>query len=126
MLRFSVLFYAAEMLKGNAYTKGWYFMRTVSRRLRFTITFLFLLFAAAGISTAYVQVEAQAAGATGFVNRGTTTYYYKNGKKVTGFVTVNGKTYYFDKNGVQKQGWVKVNGKTYYSKWSSVKKVRAQ
>ncbi len=34
------------------------------------------------------------------------TYYYKNGKKVKGWFTLNGKKYYFNKStGVQVKGW---------------------
>ena len=71
----------------------------------------------------------------GFKVEGNKTYYYKDGKKVTGFVKVDSKEYYFDNNGemvkgllikdgkqyflsetdgVRKLGFVKYNDKTYY------------
>ena len=97
-------------------------MQTIGRRIRMTLAFLFLAFAAAGISTACVHVNVEAAGFTGFVNQKGYYYYYKDSKKVTGFVNVNGKTYYFNpaKGGIQSMGWVKVNGKTYYFAYSTV------
>ena len=94
-------------------------MRTLGRRMRITIAFLFLAFAAAGISTAFTSINAEAATANGFVSENGSTYYYKDGKKATGFVTVSGKTYYFKKDGKQLQGWLRLKGKRYFFAHSS-------
>lgn len=51
----------------------------------------------------------------GFVKRSGKTYYYQNGKKVTGLKKINGSLYYFSKKGVMKtKGFQKVKGKKYY------------
>ncbi len=42
------------------------------------------------------------------------TYYYKNGKKVTGLQTIGKATYYFDANGVRQTGAHKVGSSKYY------------
>ncbi|MCP0887597.1 hypothetical protein LB941_09665 [Ligilactobacillus sp. WILCCON 0076] len=47
------------------------------------------------------------------------TYAYKNGKKITGWVTVGTKTYYFrTSDGVMLRSWQTINGKTYYFRTS--------
>lgn len=50
----------------------------------------------------------------GWVTSGSKKYYYKNGKKVTGWQTIKKKTYYFNKKGVMKTGLQKISGKYYY------------
>ena len=94
-------------------------MQTLGRKMRTAIAFLFLAFAAAGISTAIISTNAEAATSNGFVSENGKTYYYINGKKATGFVKVSGKTYYFKNNGQQMQGWLSLNGKRYYFTQSS-------
>lgn len=42
------------------------------------------------------------------------TYYYENGKSVTGWKTVAGDTYYFEKDGKAAKGWKWLNGAWYY------------
>lgn len=42
------------------------------------------------------------------------TYYYENGKKVTGLKEINGQTYYFNADGVMQTGVQKVNNKSLY------------
>lgn len=42
------------------------------------------------------------------------TYYYENGKKVTGLKEISGQTYYFNPDGVMQTGIQKVNGKLLY------------
>ena len=52
--------------------------------------------------------DVQPATKNGFRTVKGKTYYYKNGKKVKGWLTLNGKKYYFSKStGVQAKGWVK-------------------
>ena len=43
----------------------------------------------------------------GFVTENGNTYYYDNGRKVTGWQTINGSRYYFHDNGEAADGWVK-------------------
>ena len=43
----------------------------------------------------------------GFVTENGNTYYYDNGRKVTGWQTINGSRYYFLDNGEAADGWVK-------------------
>ncbi|MBQ9064324.1 MAG: N-acetylmuramoyl-L-alanine amidase family protein [Blautia sp.] len=95
-------------------------MQSIGRKIRMIAAVFFLLFAAAGISTVLVSENVEAATANGFVTRGGNTYYYKNGKMVKGWLTLNGKKYYFWSTGVQKQGWLTLSGKKYYFAASSV------
>ena len=57
-----------------------------------------LMLFAAGFSMHSTTVEVQAAPVNGFHTVGGKTYYYKNGKKMTGTQKVNNKYYYFDPN----------------------------
>ena len=43
----------------------------------------------------------------GFVTENGNTYYYDNGRRVTGWQTINGSRYYFLDNGEAADGWVK-------------------
>jgi len=54
--------------------------------------------------------------ASGWQTLGGTTYYYVNGRKVTGFRTINGNRYYFDANGhwQKKTGWLTLSGNRKY------------
>lgn len=67
-------------------------------------------------------------GRTGFVKKNGGWYYYKNGKKQTGWITVGKRVYFGKKKGSNKgmllEGWVKKNGKLYYFRESGKKKVR--
>lgn len=52
---------------------------------------------------------------SGFVTENGNTYYYKDGKKLTGLQYIEDKAYYFDSNGImQKSKWVQVDGNWYY------------
>ena len=42
------------------------------------------------------------------------TYYYENGKLVTGFKEIEAKTYYFNNEGKMVTGFNDINSKTYY------------
>ncbi|MGS2751356.1 pre-toxin TG domain-containing protein [Bacillus zanthoxyli] len=42
------------------------------------------------------------------------TYYKIDGKKITGFQTIDGKRYYFGPDGFMQTGWVHTNGSDYY------------
>ncbi len=99
-------------------------MQSISRRIRLTITFLFLIFAAVGISTIMVHEDVQAATANGFVTKSGKTYYYKNGKMIKGWLSLNGKKYFFGGDGVQKQGFAIIKGNKYYFVYSSNPKNR--
>lgn len=56
-------------------------------------------------TTLYYEIEE--AQKEGFVTEGGKTYYYDNGRKVTGWQTINGSRYYFLDNGEAADGWVK-------------------
>lgn len=59
----------------------------------------------------YTIKEAQKEG---FVTESGKTYYYENGKKVTGWKTIKGTDYYFLKDGAAAEGWEKIGPDTYY------------
>lgn len=64
-----------------------------------------------GTTLRYTIEEAQKEG---FVTEGGKTYYYENGKKVTGWKTIRGTDYYFLKDGSAAEGWEKIGPDTYY------------
>ena len=73
-------------------------MNKVCKRWKFWGILLGLMLFAAGFSMHSTTVEVQAAPVNGFHTVGGKTYYYKNGKKMTGTQKVNNKYYYFDPN----------------------------
>jgi glucan-binding YG repeat protein len=50
----------------------------------------------------------------GLVTESGNTFYYKNGKKQTGWQQINKKWYFFNSSGVMQTGWMKQGGKWYY------------
>ena len=50
----------------------------------------------------------------GWVKTGSSWYYYKNNKALTGWQTISKKKYYFDSKGILQTGWKKLSGKWYY------------
>ena len=84
-------------------------MNKVCKRWKFWGILLGLMLFAAGFSMHSTTVEVQAAPVNGFHTVGGKTYYYKNGKKMTGTQKVNNKYYYFDPNqsGAMLKGWYK-------------------
>jgi glucan-binding repeat-containing protein len=55
--------------------------------------------------------------ATGWVKKGTETYYYKsNGTKAKGWQTINKKKYYFRSTGKMAKGWLTLSTGKYYFK----------
>lgn len=56
-------------------------------------------------TTLYYEIEEPEKD--GFVTENGNTYYYDNGRKVTGWQTINGSRYYFHDNGEAADGWVK-------------------
>ena len=67
-------------------------------------------------ATCTVTVRSNSGTENGFVTKNGKTYYYKNGTKLTGLQTIDGKIYYFNASGEMQTGWQKVNGKKYYFK----------
>lgn len=60
------------------------------------------MFFAAGATVHTTVTDVQAATKNGFKTEGGKSYYYKNGKKVKGWLTLNRKKYYFNAStGVQ-------------------------
>ena len=83
-------------------------MNKVCKRWKFWGILLGLMLFAAGFSMHSTTVEVQAAR-NGFQTIGGNTYYYKNGKKVTGWLTIGKNKYYFNaKTGVMYKGWYKI------------------
>ena len=50
----------------------------------------------------------------GLVTESGNTFYYKNGKKQTGWQQISKKWYFFNSSGVMQTGWMKQGGKWYY------------
>ncbi len=85
-------------------------MRNSRRNWKFLAVFLLLVFFAAGTAVHTTEIEVQAATKDGFKTVNGKSYYYKNGKKVKGWLTLKGKKYYFNTStGVQVKGWTKDN-----------------
>ena len=98
-------------------------MRKLSRKWKIWGLFLILMFFAAGATVHTTATDVQAATKNGFKTEGGKSYYYKNGKKVKGWLTLNGKKYYFNAStGVQVKGWAKDRkGKRYFYNANGVK-----
>lgn len=63
----------------------------------------------------FVGNPSVSAAKNGFVTKSGKTYYYQNGKKAKGLMTINGYTYYFSSKGVMaKKCFKTVKGKKYY------------
>lgn len=73
-----------------------------------------------GFHTAFAESEdtESASGQTGFVKKKGIWYYYQNGKRQTGWITVGDRTYFGIMKGKQKyqlvKGWKKIRKKWYY------------
>ena len=65
----------------------------------------------------------QTAVQKGWVEKNGKTYYYKDGKRLTGWRTIDGKRYHFNKYGVMHKGMKTIDGKVYYLK-NGVKTVK--
>ena len=91
-------------------------MRKLSKKWKLWGLFLILMFFAAGATVHTTATDVQAATKNGFKTENGKSYYYKNGKKVKGWLTLNGKKYYFNAStGVQVKGWAKDSkGKRYF------------
>ena len=48
-------------------------------------------------------------------NKACTYYFGTDGKRRTGFVTIDSVNYYFDANGILQRGYIRLSGKTYYA-----------
>ncbi len=100
-------------------------MQLIKKKLKIGLLLFFLAFAVSGITVYQSASEVQAATQkNGFYTEGGVTYYYRNGKKVKGWQTINGKKYYFFSDYKQKTGWLTYKGKKYYFQSSSIPKNR--
>ena len=99
-------------------------MQRITKKLKFGLLLFFLAFAVSGITVYYSAAEVQAAAKNGFYTENGDTYYYKNGKKLKGWQTIDGKKYYFFSTGKQKTGWLTYQGNKYYFQSSSIPKNR--
>lgn len=90
-------------------------MKRVRKSWKFWGILLGLMIFAAGFTVQATTVETQAA-TTGFRTIAGKTYYYKNGQRVKGWLTLGGKKYYLNtKTGVLYKGWYKIsNGRRRY------------
>lgn len=80
-------------------------MGKVCKKSWIVAIFLGVMLFAAGFAVQATTVDAQAA-TTGFRTVKGKTYYYKNGKKVKGWITLKGKKYFLNtKTGVLLKGW---------------------
>ena len=85
-------------------------MKKVRKSWKFWGILLGLLIFAAGFTVQATTVETKAA-TTGFRTIGGKTYYYKNGKRVKGWLTLDGKKYYLNvRTGVLYKGWYRISG----------------
>ena len=83
-------------------------MQNKCKKFRLWSILLLVMLMAAGFTCHSTSRDVQAATKNGFRTVKGKTYYYKNGKKVKGWLTLNGKKYYFSKStGVQAKGWMK-------------------
>ncbi len=84
----------------------------------FRLTVFVMLFLAVFMLRAGTAAKPVRADNDGFVTENKVTYYYKDGEKVTGWLTLGKKTYYFFHNGSMAKGWqVDTNGdRRYFSK----------
>ena len=91
-------------------------MRKLSRKWKLWGLFFVLMFFAAGATVHTTATDVQAATKKGFKTEKGKSYYYRNGQKVKGWLTLNGKKYFFNKStGVQMKRWVKDSkGKRYF------------
>ncbi len=106
-------------------------MRREVRKIRVVLAVLILalsMSSAAAVSGSPIRVQAAAASKqkNGWVKKSGKTYYYKNGKKVTGWQTIKKKQYYFTPSGKKKgqmvTGLQKIGKKKYYFTTSGKKK----
>lgn len=80
-------------------------MGKVCKKSWIAAIFLGVMLFAAGFAFQASTVDAQAA-TTGFRTVKGKTYYYKNGKKVKGWLTLKGKKYFLNtRTGVLLKGW---------------------
>ena len=98
-------------------------MRKLSRKWKLWGLFFVLMFFAAGATVHTTATDVQAATKNGFKTEKGKSYYYQNGQKVKGWLTLNGKKYFFNKStGVQMKGWAKDSkGKRYFYNVNGVK-----
>ena len=96
-------------------------MGKVCKKSWIVAIFLGVMLFAAGFAFQSTTVDAQAA-TTGFRTISGKTYYYKNGKPVKGWLTLNGKKYCFNtKTGVMLKGWKgRFNARRYFNPTSGV------
>ncbi len=83
-------------------------MKKLISKLRSGCFILLMLLCLTGSVHTLLQATAVTvqAATEGFVTKSGKTYYYENGKKVTGWKTISGKKYYFDSKGVMATGWL--------------------
>ncbi len=107
--------------------RNWKKCRFALACLLFTLC-LGLLGIPAGRTGASVKAASQKTVRSGwYPSSANKQYYYKNGKKLTGFQVIDGETYYFATNtGLMKTGKKLINGKRYYFYPSGQKKGQMQ
>ena len=83
-------------------------MKKVCKRAGIWGILLGIMLFAVGFTLQATTVETQAAAITGFRTINGKTYYYKNGKRVKGWLTLGNNKYFLNtKTGVLYKGWQK-------------------
>ena len=86
-------------------------MKKVCKKWKVWGLLLGLMLFAAGFAMQSTAVETQAAPRNGFRTVAGKTYYYKNGRKMKGWITVGRNKYYMNKRtGAAYKGWYKIRG----------------
>ena len=86
-------------------------MKQVCKKWKVWGLLLGLMLFAAGFAMQSTAVETQAAPRNGFRTVAGKTYYYKNGRKMKGWITVGRNKYYMNKRtGAAYKGWYKIRG----------------
>ena len=82
-------------------------------KIRTILLLLVLLLLIPGSTS--MSAQAKSKKKKGWVTSGSSTYYYKNGKKAKGYTKIKGNYYYFSKSGkLQKNTFKTIKGKKYY------------
>ena len=109
-------------------------MRKVCKKAGLLGILLGIMILAVGFTVQATTVETQAATTTGFRVVKGKTYYYKNGKKVKGWIKVDGNLYFLNtKTGVLYKGWFKNSkgGRRYFdaktgAMYTGIKKIQGK
>ena len=86
----------------------------MKKKLHILFLCLALILTTIPVTPVSVSAKTTASSYTGWKTSGSKKYYYKNGKRLTGFRKIGKWYYYFDSSGAMRTGWVRVNNKFRY------------